>query len=260
MAKKRDWSIWLILYCFVLMFLTACSGKKIEDAVVYVNGDGISKEELALLDNDVEQAVRMKILQQWASKEGVGEVFSYEELMKRLEEENTDRKDKLDKGEVIYGVREYSPLQYYRLVMGEYERRLKEVIKEKAEEEELTAYYEAHPENYSQVGCVTAKLEIYWEDKIIREESITLDRTNYRTLSEGEEELVMNLEGMEAGEERRWYDEHGREWRLICESREEDYVEPFTSVQGAVGEQYSETVLEQEIAQRILNSKIQDCR
>ncbi len=33
MAKKRDWSIWLILCCFVLVFLTACAGEKSEDAV-----------------------------------------------------------------------------------------------------------------------------------------------------------------------------------------------------------------------------------
>lgn len=249
--------IGILFCCGMLLGMTGCQKK---EALLYVNGEAVQEEEMALLEEDARRAVQMKVLQQWAEEcEGV-EHFSYENMLRQMEEENQSRAEQKAAGEVIYGIPEYTPLQYYNDQMGNYERLLKEEISRSAPEEELLDYYEEHIEEYRQVGEIQAELSIREDGRVISEQEISLDAYNYRTLSEQNEELVAALVELPEGEVKSWLDEYGMEWTLLCTGREEDTYEPFADVRGAVLEQYATEQLKLGLEERIQESTVEDLR
>ena len=75
------WLIWGMLLCMV--------GCQTKESLLYVNGEAVLQEEMELLEQDTDQAIRMKVLQQWAKESGVIETaFSYKEMLQQMEEEN----------------------------------------------------------------------------------------------------------------------------------------------------------------------------
>ena len=236
-----------------LLLLTGCQPREVREPLLYVNGEAVSQAELSLLDNDVERAVRMKALQQWATELGLTHPFSYEKLMEEMEEENRRRVAVKESGGVIYGVVEYTPLQYYNITMGEYERLLREELLSQAGEEDLRTYYR-------EMGELTATVTVRWEGQVVSEQEILLAPDTYRSLSEGNELLVMHLENLWAGQEASWTDEYGMEWTALCVSRTEDVYQPFEDIQGAVGQQYAAHQLTQELDRRAGESRVEDLR
>src|SRR5699024_4260071 len=115
----------------------------------------------ALLNDDADTAVRMKILQQTAEEYGVIDAFSLEELKSDLEQENQRRAQQLQDGEVVYGIQEYTLVQYYNIVMGEYESSLEDTLAEAASEENLLEYYHSHLEDYEEIGETSADVKLY---------------------------------------------------------------------------------------------------
>lgn len=247
----------ILLLSGMFMCMTACQKK---EALLYVNGQEIPEEELALLEEDVNRAVQMKVLQQWAAEcEGV-EQFSYEDMLRQMEEENQSRAEQKAAGEVIYGILEYTPLQYYNVQMGNYERFLKDEISQSVSEEELLDYYETHIEDYKQIGEIQAELTIWDGRQVISEQEISLNAYNYRTLSEQKEELVAALVELPENEEYSWTDEYGMEWILYCTGRTENTYETFEDVRGAVLEQYASEQLSLGLEERVNESRIEDFR
>lgn len=245
--------IWGMLLCMV-----GCQTKK---SLLYVNGEAVVEEEMELLDQNVEQVVRMKVLQQWAKESGVIETaFSYQEMLQQMEKENQYRVEQKAAGGIVYGVLEYTPLQYYNVEMGQYERLLKDNMIREASWEELEIWYQEHKENYWQIGEIQADLTISYNGRVLSEQSISLTSYNYRSLSEQYEELVNYLVDLSVGEEYRWVDVDNREWILLCTNREEGAYQPFEEVMGAVSEQYASEKLEKELSERIAASKIEDLR
>ena len=189
------------------------------ESLLYVNGWAVSEEEMALLGGDTDRAVRMKVLQQLAEEYGAAEAFSYEDMLSQMEEENRLRAEKAEAGEVIYGLLEYTPLQYYNVLMESYERSIKDQWIAAATDGELEAYYEAHLEDYWQIGEIEATATIRSGGKVVSQQEISLNDNTYRTLSEQNETLVAVLENMAEGDERGWTDEYGMDWTLVCPSR-----------------------------------------
>lgn len=244
-----------LLICALLM-QSACGTK----AAIYVNGDPVTEEELALLDGDVEQAVRMKLLQQLAVECGVAEPFSYSEMLRQLETENETRAKKAAAGETVYGLLEYTPLQYYRVLMDRYERAVKDGWIAEAGQDELLAYYEAHKEEHRQIGQIAANVRIELGGRVVDEQEIVLSSANYRTLAEGNETLVQVMETLAPGDVQSWTDSQGMEWTVVCTSRTEDVCEDFEDVKGAVSEQWASAKLAEELTARAAASSVQDTR
>lgn len=236
------------------------SGCKAKAAALYVNGDPVADEELALLDGNTEQAVRMKLLQQLAVEYGVAEPFSYSEMLRQLEVENETRTKKAAAGEPVYGLLEYTPLQYYRVLMDSYERAVKDGWIAEAGQDELLAYYEAHKEDYRQIGQITADVRIELGGRVVDEQEIVLSSANYRTLAEGNETLVQVMETLAPGDVQSWTDSQGMEWTVVCTSRAEDVCEDFEDVKGAVSEQWASAKLAEELTARAAASSVQDTR
>lgn len=247
------WLIWGMLLCMV-----GCQAK---ESLLYVNGEAVSQEEMELLDQDIDQAIRMKVLQQWAKESGVIETaFSYKEMLQRMEEENRHRVEQKAAGGIVYGVLEYTPLQYYNVEMGKYERLLKDYMIREVSQEELEIWYQGHKENYWQIGEIQAVLTISYDGRVLSEQEISLNSYNYRSLSEQDEELVNHLVNLSEGEDSCWLDEYDREWILQCTSREEGTYQPFEEVMGAVSEQYASERLEKELSEKVAASEVEDLR
>lgn len=260
MRVKEKISKWVSIF-FIWGMLLCMVGCQTKDSLLYVNGEAVSEEEMELLAQDMDRAVRMKVLQQWAKESEVIETaFSYKEMLQQMGEENRHRVEEKAAGGIVYGVLEYTPLQYYNIEMGKYERLLKDNIIYKVSEEELETWYQEHKENYWRIGEIQAILTISYNGRILSEQDISLDSYNYRSLSEQNEELVNNLVVLSTGEEYRWMDVYNREWVLLCTNREEGAYQPFEEVMGAVSEQYASEKLEEEWNERIAISVIEDLR
>lgn len=254
---KRSSAAGSLLLCGMFLGMTGCQRR---EALLYVNGEAVSEGEMALLQEDEDQAVRMKVLQQWAEEyEGV-EHFSYENMLRQMEEENQSRAERKAAGEVVYGMLEYTPLQYYNVQMGNYERLLKDEISRSVPEEELLDYYETHIEEYQQIGEIQAEMTIREGGQVVSEQEISLDAYNYRTLSEQNEELVAALVELPELGTYSWTDGYGMEWTLLCTNRTENTYEPFEDVRGAVLEQYANEQLKQGMEERISESAVEDFR
>lgn len=250
--RKPAGAVLLLGLCFCI---TGCQTK--EDPL-YVDGTAVSKEELALLDGDTDLAVRMKVLQNLAyENEIMEEPFSYESMLLEMEEENINRKAKKEAGEIVYGVTEYTPVQYYYVKMGEYERMLKDDMIQSASKEEQQEWYHMHLDDYRDIGEIRASVKTLQDHQIVSEEEIFLTSDNYRTLSEQNEELAAALMELSEGEERGWLDEYGQEWNVSCISRTKGNALTFEEVKGAVSEQYANEKLETELNERIKRSKIE---
>ena len=240
-----------------LLLLTACGAER---APLYVDGEPVSEEELALLDGDAALAIRMRLLQRLSAEYTKTEAFSFEEMLRQLEEENRTRAQKAASGEAVYGPLEYTPVQYYSICMDGYERIIKDQWIAGASREELTAYYEAHLGDYRQVGEITADVQLWLGGRLANRREVVLSAANYRTLSEENETLVYALEEMEPGEVRGWTDEQGLEWTVTCTGRTADSYEKFEDVSGAVSEQWASARLEEELAARAAACAVRDLR
>lgn len=246
---------------FAVWILLSAGCGRTQEALLYVNGEAVAAEELSLLGDDVDEAVRMKVLQQWAREAGVTDTaFSYEEFLTELSRVNEERLKRKETGGVVYGMTEYTPLQFYSIQMGEYERALKDKIMQEASEEELLVWYEEHMEDYWEFGEIVADVTAWEDSRAVYEEEVILAPYNLRTLSEQDEMLADALLALEPGETDSWTDEYGIEWTATCKSREEGTYQPFAEVQGAVAEQYAGGMLVQELADRISVSEILDLR
>lgn len=263
---KRHGQLVLVVLTLAAMILAGCtaaenSGQKEEtEWVLSVNGDGVSEEELEMLGQDEEQAVYMRVLQQWGQELGLMEVLSYEDFMELLSRENEERAQKLENGEVVYGVTEYTPYQYYRVLRSEYERMIKDALINEATSEELRTYYNDNLEDYEEIGEITAELTVRSDGKIVEKTEVTLNGENYRILSEQNEELAARLENLPVGQTAMWTDDNGIEWTLLCTGREENTFEAYENVAGAVSEQWASQKLTEEMDRRIEESTIQKLR
>lgn len=251
------WKCGLSVLAVILFMMTACGRKPM---LLYVDGTAVEEEEMLLLKQDTDYAVRAKLVQKWVEEDGLAEPFSYRELMKQLEQENMRRADEKAFGGTIYGMSEYSPAQYYYMTMGNYERLLKNELMKQADEETLLHYYQANKEAYRQIGRVEAVLTVREDGRVTVEKEIWVDQYNIRSASEKDEELISYLLSLSEGESHIWKDEYGRDCELVCKKKTEDHYAPYDEVSGAVLEQYAAWKLEQELNQRIAKSSVRDMR
>ena len=158
-----------------------------------VDGKPVLREELEFYNGNKERAVRGKVIWNWAEQEGFVNEFSYDAFLKALEEENKKRKESDEKGEPVYGPIEFTPMQYYKRLIGECEQALKVKKMKEVSEEELVYFYEKHQENYRQVDSFTAEYTVWQEGKITYQEIVELNDSNVRAMTEADEELANRL-------------------------------------------------------------------
>lgn len=93
----------------------------------------------------------IKIQQKMAVERGLIESSDYSSIMDKLNSENAERKEKKENNMVVYGVTEYTPLQYYEDSIAKMTIALKNNLAEnyfKPDETELEAFYEENKDIY----------------------------------------------------------------------------------------------------------------
>ena len=246
MFRKRKYLMAMILIClFALAGIIYFAKTQEEKPPLLVDGKPVTREELDFYNGDKERAVRGKVIWNWAEEEGIVDEFSYDTFLKALKAENHKRKELDEKGEPVYGPVEFTPMQYYKRLIGECEQELKNRKIEEISEEELVSFYESHQENYRQVDSFTADYTVWQEGRITYQETLELNDSNVRAMTEADEELANKLLQLEEGGQTTWNSDSG-------ETNEE--------VSGAVLEQCTADEFEKELSKKIAESEVRDFR
>lgn len=265
MFGKRKCFVAAVLVCLALL-TGALSFRRLYEKVYdkeespSVDGKLITQEELEFYNGDKERAVRGKVIWNWAEQEGIVDEFSYDAFLEALETENKKRKELHEKGEPVYGPVEFTPMQYYKRLLGECEQALKERKMEELSEEELVAFYEIHQENYRQVDSFTAEYTVWQEGRITYQGILELNDSNMRAMTEADEELANKLLQLEEGGQSTWSDDSGAKKQLICTKREAGGYLSYEEVSGAVLEQCTADEFEKELNEKIEESEVRDFR
>lgn len=61
----------------------------------------------------LEKAARCKVQQVMALKKGIVDNIDFDQMMVEMQEENLQRKKKIERGEVVYGAKRYTPRTYF---------------------------------------------------------------------------------------------------------------------------------------------------
>lgn len=221
-----------------------------------VDGKVVTQEEVRFHNNDIDRAIRSRVIFNWAFREGLADEFSYKTFQKSLETENKQRKELKQKGEPLYGPVEFTPMQYYKRQLGEYERRLKDHMMKRVEKKELYEFYKAHQENFKEVDTICAEYTVRQDGRETYKESVILDKTNIRANMEFDEEFVNRLLMLEEGGNVIWSTAPGEEKELHCTSRKDGGYLSYEEVSGAVLEQCVAKKFEEELEKRISESNV----
>lgn len=111
------------------------------------NSDDKASTLNILKEKSLNDCVRFKIEQLAAKEKGLISDTGYEKFSTAFNEENERRKKALERGEVIYGPKQYNEEFYYDYLFGAAIRNLKEKLSREAfdvSEQNLESYYETH--------------------------------------------------------------------------------------------------------------------
>lgn len=95
----------------------------------------------------LELVTRIKVQQMLAKEKGLLDYTSYQSFLKLLEKENSERKEAVSKGQVIYGPQQYGESEFFNYMFSNTLIKLKEKLEEKelaVSEQEMKAYYNAN--------------------------------------------------------------------------------------------------------------------
>lgn len=133
----------------VLQWKAIMDEKRSDILVKYPSGLKQKEAQEELKQASLEECIRRQTILQLAKREGLIEQINYQELLKKMEQENKERKQKKEKGGIIYGIEQYNPQIYFTYLFNNLIPELITTLKEKElkiEEEELLQYYRDHSE------------------------------------------------------------------------------------------------------------------
>ena len=132
------------------------------------------------------------------NKLGLYESYSFDLLKLRMEQENRDRQLKLEKGEVVYGLEQFTLETFYQYERENLENDIIDYIMENADQsviDQAEQYYDENKEAYKERESVA--YEITYAGKTTEEES---DRNELDLLGNADETLADFLEQGQIGE------------------------------------------------------------
>ncbi|QUH27718.1 peptidylprolyl isomerase [Vallitalea guaymasensis] len=170
---KKFTIIITIILTFLVLYIVVVANDKVDDdgdrTVAYVNDEPVSLREFKQCfstQQDLDYMIRIKIEQLLFREKNVVEDISYKTFIKSFIEENERRKKALDKGEIIYGPKEFQEDDYYSYLHSKRVLLLKEILaadKFALNDEKLKVYYDNSKKLYSDF-----KKQDYIEAKLIK--------------------------------------------------------------------------------------------
>jgi len=162
-----------VIMTFLVLYIVVVAKDKVDDdgdrTVAYVNDEPVSLREFKQCfstQQDLDYMIRIKIEQLLFREKNVVEDISYKTFIKSFIEENERRKKALDKGEIIYGPKEFQEDDYYSYLHSKRVSLLKEILAADEfaiDNEKLKLYYYNSRELYSDF-----KKQDYIEAKLIK--------------------------------------------------------------------------------------------
>ena len=207
-VKKVDRNI-IILFFLLLIFLTGCLGneenisllEEIRNLKGYIRV--ISKEEYEFytylagrdLPSDMEESVKEEKILQYANEVnavyylgnylGLCEPYSFSVLQKKMEEENLNRRKRLEKNEPVYGLKQFELTSYFQYTLDNLEIEIINYLTQQEDNElkkNAEKYYDDNQEAMIYRARVTYQVEA--EGKV-REETATREELLRRVKVEG---------------------------------------------------------------------------
>lgn len=162
-----------IIMTFLVLYIVVVANDRVDDdgdkTVAYVNDEPVSLREFKQCfstQQDLDYMIRIKIEQLLFREKNVVEDISYKTFIKSFIEENERRKKALDKGEIIYGLKEFQEDDYYSYLHSKRVLLLKEILAADEfaiDNEKLKLYYDNSKELYPEY-----KKQDYIEAKLIK--------------------------------------------------------------------------------------------
>lgn len=156
----------------------------------------VTEEELLSLTKDY--ANRVNAAFYLGNRWGLCEPYSFEALKLRMEQENTERKIKLEQGEVVYGLEEFTLDIYFQYVMDNLQSSLQGQLEADADKEILEMaeqYYTEHSEDF-----VYRKEVVYDQFLNGKKETLTADVDMLSVLGKTDTALADFLQMADASE------------------------------------------------------------
>ena len=159
-----------------------------------------------------EYAAKVNAVFYLGSQLGLCEPYSFENLKLRKEQENASRQEKLEAGEVIYGLKEFSLQTYFQYTLDNLQIDLLGYLEEHADDEVLKMaenYYEEHKKEFRYRVEVVCEQTIGEKTEILK---VDLDMLNH--LGKADPALGDFLRLAEIGEI--YQDVYGTQERSVC--------------------------------------------
>ncbi|WP_113676057.1 foldase protein PrsA [Vallitalea guaymasensis] len=170
---KKFTIIITIIMTFLVLYIVVVANDKVDDdgdrTVAYINDEPVSLREFKQcfsIQQDLDYMIRIKIEQLLFREKNVVEDISYKTFIKSFIEENKRRKKALDKGEIIYGPKEFQEDDYYSYLHSKRVLLLKEILagdEFAIDNEKLKIYYDNSRELYADY-----KKQVYIEAKLVK--------------------------------------------------------------------------------------------
>lgn len=179
---------------------------------------------------------------------------SYDELLKEMESENADRAEKAARGEVFYGVSQFTPFTYYQYINNNAGAELEYTQKELVTptREELLEVYETYKE-YFQLGTVY-EYEVLYEDgskESVSQNSLEVGKEDYTT-----ELLLEEFETMECGQTLTGVDFHGIPADIVLKEKTFLGYASFEDVEDSVHSLYARQAISELIQTRVQTAQL----
>lgn len=133
-----------------------------------------------------------------ANRLGLHEPYSFELLKLRMEEENSSRRLRLEKGEAIYGLSQFTLQSYFQYKLDNLEMKIKAFIEEYADDEIMARaeeYYYTNSESFHRREAVTYEISMGKE-----KETVTADKQKLDFMGKSDKGLGDFLETAEPGD------------------------------------------------------------
>ncbi|MNC02632.1 hypothetical protein D3C75_500080 [compost metagenome] len=242
-----------------------------------------------LLELTGKRLAEVKLQQVWAREEGLTEDISYGAFLNRWAEENALREQKLKRGQIIYGPKQYGAPEYYEYVLSNWVIQLKTRLAEtvyKPDEQQLLAYYESHKQLYAKPEA--ARLGILYISRqspgaqTLADKALELIRKGqpldqvaavlgaapeeiqygeYRTDSKGDETEISRLATeaaaeMKPGQTNSLVPAKNGWIAVTCLEQFPASVESFESVRGSIAADYANSLYQSELSRRVSQAHI----
>lgn len=232
-----------------------------EPWVLKVNDQAITEEEYAfyqkinprLNEHELQkQIVEDKVQLQQAEKLGIKGAATYKQLTQELKKVNKENEKKLQKGQVVYGLKKYDLESFYPYSLSNTINKLKEKMRKDISDQAVKKYYQAHSEQFRTIDtkklyrirgpkqtlqALTAKefsMDEIGSAKDVMVEETTLNEQSLRDWIKYREDELSDVVTLKA---KTWSELFGTEaeaWGYYCMDSQGGTIQPLASVEESI--------------------------